>query len=627
MSDLLDPRDKTPPKSGLVLLQVLILAVFCAFSVRLWFLQVHRGQEFADKARENQTRQEAIYAPRGLVSDAQGTLLATNEPAYALALIREDCRDISATLDAVTRWTGVPRQDLSAAYKKNLSRAKPFETLILVPNLTYEQLAAVESRVLRWPGLEIVVRARRNYAYGILFSHILGYVAEANEGEIDADPGLFLGDLVGKAGLERTLESELRGDKGLKLYEVDVTGRRLAGHVMRLPEAGNNLTLSIDLGLQQRVGELMEGKAGVVVVMEADTGRLKALLSAPGFDPNVFSQGISPAQWKALNDDPLHPLLNRVTQAAYPPGSVFKLVMAGCGLSNHMLNPQETVHCPGYVALGKHIFRCWRSGGHGNVNLKRGLVESCDVYFYRLGMKLGVDRISEFAMACGFGKPTGIDLPHEKGGLIPTREWKEKTFGERWQKGEDLNMAIGQGYTLVTPLQMARYIAALINGGRLLKPQLLVGAPPEVQALIPLDAAGREIIRDAMVHTVTDPGGTCWRARTEGVVVGAKTGTAQVARLTDELKALPDDKIPYKLRDHAWMCGFAEADGRSYAIAVMAEHGQHGSSGAGPVVKGVIDYLFKEEPGRFEVAEAEDAEGPGPASTTAPTPPPAEEAR
>ncbi len=605
MSDLLDPRDKTPPRSGLVLLQVLILVVFCLFSVRLWFLQVHRGHEFAEKARENQTRQEALYAPRGLVSDARGDLLATNEPAYALALIREDCRDVTATLDAVSLWTGVDRAELSAAYKKNVSRAKPFEALILVPNLSYEQLAAVESRALRWPGLEIVVRARRNYAYGILFSHILGYVAEANEKEIEADPGLSLGDLVGKAGLERTLEPDLRGEKGLKSYQVDVTGRRLEGHVIRLPEAGENLALSIDLGLQQRAAELMEGKAGVVVVMEADTGRLKALISAPGFDPNVFSMGVSSAQWKALNDDPMHPLLNRVTQAAYPPGSVFKLVMAGCGLSNDMLNPAETVHCPGYVALGKHIFRCWRSGGHGTVNLKRALVESCDVYFYRLGMRLGVDRISKFAMACGFGKPTGIDLPHEKGGLIPTREWKEKTFGERWQKGEDLNLAIGQGYTLVTPLQMARFISALINGGRLLKPQLLSDAAPLVQGLIPLDPQDRDIIKSAMVHTVADPGGTCWRARTPGVTVGAKTGTAQVARLTDELKALPDDKIPYKLRDHAWMCGFAEAGGRSYAIAVMVEHGLHGSSGAGPVLKGIIDYLYTEAPERFEVVQAD----------------------
>jgi len=614
MSDLLDPREKTPPKSGLVLLQILILVVFCLFSVRLWFLQVHRGQEFAAKARENQTRQEAIFAPRGLISDARGALLATNEPAYALALVREDCRDVQATLTAVSGWTGIPRQNLLEAFEKNRPRAKPFDPLILVPSLTYEQLAAVESRVLRWPGLEILVRARRNYAYGVLFSHVLGYVAEANEKEIESDPGLRLGDLVGKSGLERTLETVLRGIKGVRVYEVDVTGRRLKNRVERLPDAGENLALSLDLGLQQRVGELMAGKAGVVVVMETGNGALKALLSSPGFDPNVFSQGVSPAQWKALNEDPLHPLLNRVTQSAYPPGSVFKLVMAGCGLAEGMLNPFDSVHCPGYVALGSHVFRCWRAGGHGSVRLLKGLVQSCDVYFYRLAMRLGVDRISAFAKACGFGTPTGIDLPHEKGGLIPTREWKEKNFNEKWQRGEDLNLGIGQGYTLVTPLQMACYIAALVNGGRLLKPQLLAGRQAVVRSLIPLEEKHRAIIKDAMVHTVTDPGGTCWRARPEGGLVGAKTGTAQVARLTDELKALPDEKIPYKLRDHAWMCGFAEADGRSYAIAVMVEHGLHGSSGAGPVLKGVVDYLFKEAPERF--LEGTLAEASEPAEAT-----------
>jgi penicillin-binding protein 2 len=250
------------------------------------------------------------------------------------------------------------------------------------------------------------------------------------------------------------------------------------------------------------------------------------------------------------------------------------------------------VFCPGYLTLGSHTFRCWRRGGHGHVNLRRALVESCDVYFYRLGMKLGVDRISEFSFASGFGKPTGIDLPHEKGGNIPTREWKEKTYGERWQKGEDLNFSIGQGYTLVTPLQVARYISALINGGQLLKPQLLADAEPEVQGEVPLTGDQRDLIKKAMVHTVVDPSGTCWRARTPGVTVGAKTGTAQVTRLTDELKALKDHEIPYALRDHAWMAGFGERDGRRYAVVVMVEHGLHGSSGAGPVVKACLDYLF-----------------------------------
>ncbi|MEF2144638.1 MAG: penicillin-binding protein 2 [Desulfovibrionaceae bacterium] len=596
MTGLFNPHDKEPPRHGLLLLQLCILGLFFLFTVRFWYLQVHQGQEFADKARANQLRREHIYAPRGIITARNGELLATNEPAYALGLIREDCRDVEATLDAVSLWTGLDRTKLAESYTKGRGKVKPFEPLILCPDLSFEQLATVEAHKLRWPGLEILIRSQRNYTYGDLFCHILGYVSEASEAELDRDDGLSLGDHVGKLGLEQILEKRLRGVKGLREFKVDVTGRRMSEENMTPPRAGDDVALSLDLELQRIVHEHMLGREGVVVVMDASNGHIQALISAPSYDTNQFTGGISPEEWKRLSDDPQHPLLNRVTQSSYPPGSVFKLVMAGCGLHENMINPSETVFCPGYTKLGNHTFRCWRRGGHGNVNLRRALVESCDVYFYRLGMKLGVDRISAFSFAAGFGKPTGIDLPHEKGGNIPTREWKLKTYGERWQKGEDLNFSIGQGYTLVTPLQVARYISALINGGLLLKPQLLEDAPPETQGRLPLTEAQRERIKEAMVDTVEDPHGTCWRARTPGAVVGAKTGTAQVARLTDELKALKDENIPYRLRDHAWMAGFGEKDGRRYAVVVMVEHGLHGSSGAGPVVKAVLDYLFPQHP-------------------------------
>ncbi|MGE4468667.1 MAG: penicillin-binding protein 2 [Desulfovibrio sp.] len=592
MSGLLSPQDKEPPRHGQLLLQLLVLLLFCLFTLRFWYLQVHEGQDFARKARANQLRQEHVYAPRGLVRARGGQLLATNEPAYALGIVREDCRDVEATLDEVSRWLGLDREKVGEVYRKGRGKVKPFEPLIISHDLGFEEVALVEANKLRWPELEILVRSRRNYTHGDLFCHVLGYVAEANEAELERDQGLSLGDHVGKLGLEKVMETRLRGIKGVREFEVDVTGRRMAEANTLPPRAGEDVTLSIDLGLQQLVHKGMAGKEGVVVVMDADTGQVLALVSEPTFDANHFTGGISTKEWRELSDDPRHPLLNRVTQSAYPPGSVFKIVMAGCGLHENMLNPAETVFCPGYLTLGSHTFRCWRRGGHGHVNLRRALVESCDVYFYRLGMKLGVDRISEFSFASGFGKPTGIDLPHEKGGNIPTREWKEKTYGERWQKGEDLNFSIGQGYTLVTPLQVARYISALINGGQLLKPQLLADAEPEVQGEVPLTGDQRDLIKKAMVHTVVDPSGTCWRARTPGVTVGAKTGTAQVTRLTDELKALKDHEIPYALRDHAWMAGFGERDGRRYAVVVMVEHGLHGSSGAGPVVKACLDYLF-----------------------------------
>jgi len=606
MKSLHSAYGQEPPRLGVGLLQCLIFGLFCLFAVRLWYLQIHLGQVFTEKSRNNQLRTEYIFAPRGFLRDRNGELLAVNEPAFVLGLVREDCEDIPATLGRVSEWTGIPTERLKDIYTRNKPKVKPFEPLTLVPDLDFELIAKIEGGSLRWPGLDILSRTRRKYIYGHLLSHVLGYVAEANEAEMQADPTLSLGDFVGKQGLENRLDDRLRGAKGLRLIEVDVTGRRLSEELQREPKAGEEVFLSIDLGLQQLGHKVLEGKAGSVVVMDPDSGEVHALVSEPSYDSNAFTAGLSSAQWAELRDNPMHPLQNRATQGVYPPGSVFKLLMAAVALHEKAIDPNETVHCTGELALGSHVFRCWKRGGHGTVNFQRALVESCDTYFYKLGMKLGVDRISTFAKVAGLGAPTGIDLPHEKAGLIPSREWKMKRQGVRWTKGEDLNLAIGQGYTGTTPLQIARLIAALINGGKVLKPQLMRGVPPEVQGSVPLTPEHAAMIKRAMVATVEDPRGTCRRVLTPGVVVGAKTGTAQVVRLTDELKRM-GDAVPYRFRDHAWMAGFGERGGRRFVVVAMVEHGLHGASGAGPAVKAMLDALFlgkKELPPR-DVAGAE----------------------
>jgi penicillin-binding protein 2 len=594
MTRLTSQSEQQPPRQGLILLQLLVLGLFCLFALRLWYLQIHRGEDFALKARENQLRQEAIFAPRGLIRDRDGELLAVNEPAYALGLVREDCRDIAGTLVQVSQWTGVPLETLRETYAKRRLRVKPFEPLILIPDLTFEQMTVFEANKLDWPGLEIRIHPRRKYIHGELMAHVLGYVAEANEAEMKKIPELALGDDVGKLGLELMLEERLRGDKGLMQYEVDVNGRRLDARILQQPRAGYEAVLSIDLGLQSLIMDWLKDEAGSVVVMDADTGHLLALVSSPSFDSNSFTAGLSPEQWAQLRDNPKHPMQNRPIQSAYPPGSVFKQVVAGAGLANDMLDPEETVNCTGAMKLGNHVFRCWRwrYGGHGKTDLEKALTESCDVYFYKLGKRLGVDRISEYAKACGFGERTGIMLPHERSGIIPTREWKRRTRGERWQGGDDLNLSIGQGFTLVTPLQVARFVASVINGGRLLKPELLKDRKATVQRMLPSKPQDLQLLREGYINTVDAPRGTARRLRTKGVVVGGKTGTAQVVRLTDELRDLEDDEIPYKYRDHAWMAAFAEKGERKYAIVAMIEHGLHGSSGAGPVVKAAIEYLF-----------------------------------
>ncbi|NJB68181.1 penicillin-binding protein 2 [Desulfobaculum xiamenense] len=591
MAAQFEPEGQAPPRFGLFLLQALIWGLFGLFVLRFWYLQVHKGEEFAQKARDNQLRQELLHAPRGLIRDRNGVLVAVNQPAYALGLIREDVRDVKATLDQIAVWTDIDLATLEAKYAKGRRRVKPFEPLILVPDLSFEQVARIESNALFWPGLEIVVRPRRYYPQGPLLAHVLGYVAEANEEELEKDPTLSLGDNVGKGGLEFTLEERLRGAKGLRQLEVDATGRRLSQHVMRPPRAGEDLRLSIDLELQARCHEMLEGQAGAIVVMEPFSGEVVAFVSQPSYDANWFVTGLSGPQWEKLRDDPMHPLQNRVVQSAYPPGSVFKLVVGGAALVNGV-SPSERVYCSGQVKLGRHIFRCWKKHGHGHIDFLQALTQSCDVYYYEMGSRLGVDKISEFAMTCGFGHKTDISLPHEKGGLIPTREWKRRRFGESWQGGENLNLAIGQGYTLVTPLQVARFIGALVNGGDILRPTLLAGGEPERQGHLPLTDAQRQLLVRSMVETVEQ--GTARRLKRRDAVIGGKTGTAQVVRL--KLKAgdvrRKLEEMPYEERDHAWLASFGEKDGKTYVAVCMVEHGGHGGSAAGPMLKGVYEHLF-----------------------------------
>ncbi|MDP2849000.1 MAG: penicillin-binding protein 2 [Humidesulfovibrio sp.] len=613
MKNLLSASSQNMPRFGASLLQFLVLGLFCLFAVRLWYLQIHLGPVFTEKSRNNQLRVEYLFAPRGFLRDRNGELLAVNEPAFALGLVREDCDDIPATLGKVADLTGIPQERLKEIYTRNKPKVKSFEPLVLAPDLTFDTIAKIEGVSVRWPGLEILSRTRRKYNYGHLLSHVLGYVSEANEAEMQADPTLSLGDFVGKQGLENRLDSRLRGAKGKRLIEVDVTGRRLSEEQQGEPRAGEEIFLSLDLGLQQLGHKLLEGKSGAVVVMDPDNGEIHALVSEPSYDSNMFTSGLSSAQWATLRDDPLHPLQNRATQSVYPPGSVFKLVIAAAGLHYGVVDPKETVNCTGEVALGSHVFRCWKHSGHGSVNFQRALVESCDTYFYKLGMKLGVDRMSEFSKASGFGSVTGINLPHEKGGLIASREWKLKRFGVRWTKGEDLNMSIGQGYTVTSPLQVARYIGALLNGGKLLRPALVKGEQPQVTGQLPLTEEQMNMVKRAMVATVEDPHGTCRRALTNGVVVGAKTGTAQVVRLTDELKRMGDN-VPYKFRDHAWMAGFGEQGSKRFVIVVMVEHGLHGASGAGPVVKAMLDALFM---GKKELPPQDVAGAASPAASPA----------
>ena len=578
--------------SGPPLLLVFVVVLFCIFGIRLWYLQIYKHDFYLGRAQENRTRQSTMFSPRGIIRDRTGLLLAENTPAYALALVREDCPDIPGTLDQISRWTGQPRDELQKAFEIGRKRVKHFDEQVIVPNIPFELVALVEAHRQDWPGLVIAVRPKRSYAYGEVLAHVLGYVARANEEELNNDPDLQLGDNVGKQGVELTLERRLRGTKGLEEFEVDASGRVLSSRVVSSPVMGEDLNLSISLHLQEVATKALNDRAGSVVAMDADTGEVLALVSLPSYDPNEFVVGISHAKWNELLEDPLHPLQNRPVQSTYPPGSIFKLAVGALGLESGTVTPSKTVFCSGKYTLGTRDFRCWNKGGHGVTDFKKSLRESCDVYYYQLGEQLGVEAISGFSIKSGFGVRTGIELPHERTGNMPTPEWKFKRFGEKWQRGETLNYSIGQGYTLTTPLQAARFVAALVNGGKILRPTLLLSEEPDVQGELPISPAVRKLVVDAMVATVEEDRGTARILRRPGLRIGGKTGTAQVVKLLDKYEKKKTHEIPYKYRDHAWMVSFGEKDGKRFVVVSMVEHGGHGSSDAGPVAGAVLDALL-----------------------------------
>lgn len=585
-----------PPRGGIILLQILVGLLFFVLVVRFWYLQMHRGAEFAQQAQNNRLRIERIFAPRGRIMDDQGKVLADNRTAYGLSLVREDCPDIPATLAQISAWSGVPLPQIWEKFRQDRFKVKSFEPLLMITDIDFDLVARIESEIHAWPGLEIVVRTKRSYPEKDLFAHVLGYVAEANEQEMTADSTLAMGDLVGKQGLELELEKQLRGRKGLYDVEVDAHSRVLGKFLREEPRGGTEIRLSLDRDLQEAAWNALGGEAGCVVVMEPDTGKLRALVTSPAYDNNLFAAGISQRDWDALRTNSRFPLQNRVIQSVYPPGSVWKLVIAAM-LLERGVSPRESVFCPGQVKLGNQIFRCWKRGGHGSQDMQSALVNSCDVYFYQMGERMGIDKIEDFAKASGFGRPTGIDLPHEKSGLVPSKEWKKRRFGRPWVRGETYNVSIGQGYTLVTPVQMAVFVSALLNGGNLLKPQLLDDAQREIKGNIPAKAATLNFVVEAMRKTAA--GGTARVVGRKDADMGGKTGTAQVVKLKMAAgdRRLRTHEMEYAQRDHAWITTWGVKDGKAYVVVVMVEHGGGGSSVAGPVARKVYEHLFGPDPG------------------------------
>ncbi len=605
-----------------------IIIFFAVLVARLWFLQVQQGEKYDHLADSNRVRYLEIAAPRGNILDSMGREIVTNRPSFNVVWVRENNRLDDTLLKKMASVLDVDVSDLLAKIRK-MAGTPGHIPIRLAEDIDWNKVAYIENNRMNLPGIKIEVVPRRVYHYGNLASHIIGYLAEINEKELKSSKdGVYRGgDLVGKMGLERLREKDLRGEKGRHYMEVNALGfeqRNLKG-IEPLP--GNDLQLTIDMDLQRIAEETMAagGKSGAVVAVEVNSGRILVAASAPTLELDKFIGGISYKNWQAMLDNPLHPLINKIVQGQYPPGSTYKLVTATAGLAERVITPDSIIYCPGYYRFGNRTYRCWKHSGHGAVDLNRALSESCDVYFYQVGQRLGVDRLAKYARMFGLGRKTGVEMEHEKPGLIPTSAWKKKRFGKVWQEGETLSVAIGQGFDLVTPLQLAFMTATVANGGTLYKPGLVeqVRDPdgkvierfePEIVGRLTGQGRNLQLVRKGLIEAVNGRHGTGRRARLKdlGITVAGKTGTAQVVRLK-QYRHLKDKDIPYKYRDHAWFTCFAPAENPEIAVTVLVEHGFHGGSGAAPVAKAVLEAYFRKrlkDNGNVSVQVVHDEAGP-----------------
>jgi penicillin-binding protein 2 len=581
------------------------MIVLAAAAVRLYYLQLIKHRELTELSDRNRIRLQRLPALRGLVYDARHRPLVDTRPSYDAVIVPEDTPNLSVTTQRLEKLLNAD------GFEKKLDDAddqgRPeFDPVTVDERLSWQQVVALETHQLELPGVSLQVNPRRHYIYGPLAAHLLGYVGEVTVRDLNRLPDYRMGDEIGKFGLERSWEPILRGDSGGQEIEVDSVGRRLR-LLREIPEKpGNSVVMTIDLDLQQVAEQAIGNRAGALVAIDPNTGYILAMASHPAFDPNTFAGGITNAAWRELTTDPSHPLSNRAIQGVYPPGSTFKIVDSIAGLEDHTLKPDTTYGCAGGMYFGGREYRCWRKQGHGAISLHRAIVESCDVFFYNVGQKLGVDRLAAWAHALGLGKKSGIDLNNERAGVIPSTEWKERRYGERWYPAETLSVAIGQGYVGVTPLQLADMAAAVANGGTLYKPQFvkeldsLDGTvvktfPPVIQSQVHIDPDVLERVRSGMAGVVNQPDGTAHAAKMDNVIVAGKTGTAQVVKEAQGQRT-KENALPEQYRDHGWFMAFAPLDHPQIAIACIIEHSGHGGSSAAPVVKAVMQKYFDLNP-------------------------------
>lgn len=594
-------------RRAMVAVGIVILFLLIIIS-RFWYLQINLGEHYRDLAENNRVRIRSVPPPRGHIFDKYGREIVTNRPSFNVSLIREDSFDIQ---DVLKRLSVVLDEDIEELWERIRKGAGTPRHLpiTLKEDVDWETLAYLENNKYKFSGIRIEVQPVRIYHYGDLGANIIGYTGSISPKELEADKeGVYEGgDLIGKRGLERIREADLRGEKGSSSTEVNARGFEQQQLKHQDPLPGRDIHLTIDVELQQAAEQYLgiSDKAGAVVALEVDTGRVLAAVSSPTIHLEDFIGGISLKNWNALLENKRNPLLNKAVQGVYPPGSTYKIVTALAGLSEGVITENTTFYCPGHYYFGRRLYRCWKHSGHGTVDIRRALTESCDVFFYQVGQRLGVDRLAAYAKKLGLGTRSGIELEHEKAGIVPTKDWKRKRFKEKWHEGETLSVAIGQGFNNMTPLQICLMTAAIANGGRIYQPQIVEMVkttdgeiierltPKLLSELSSRDKSYLHIVKDGLFGVVQGKRGTARNVRIEGLTVAGKTGTAQVVRLA-QYKGLKEQDIPYKFRDHAWFTCYAPADNPKIAVTVLVEHGLHGGSGAGPIARVVLKKYFEQ---------------------------------
>jgi len=578
--------------------------VFLLLLLRLWYLQVIKGDQYALLSERNRIRYMPLVAPRGPIYDRNGDLLVDNRPSFDVAVLRQDVEDHEHLINLLSGMIGADTLLLEEKWQEG-RRLPAYRPIVLARDIGRDRMDRVLENAVDLPGVLTEVRPTRYYPYTDSASHLFGYLGEITDEELRSreDDGYRSGDFIGKSGLEGMLESHLKGEDGILRLEVDSKGSKLRQLRTLDPLPGKKVFLTLDRHIQSAAESAFGDGVGAAVAIDVHTGEVLAIASRPAFNPELFSRGITGSEWTELLKDPRHPLENRAIKGQYPPGSTFKIVVALSALQAGVVTPATTVDCTGSFEFGNRTFRCWKKKGHGTTDLKKAIKESCDVWFYKAGLDLGIDRLSQTAFALGMGNPLGFEPGGEKPGLIPTREWKRRRFKSPWYDGETVNASIGQGFVLATPLQLAVMTAAVANGGTVYRPHVVKRvedwegnvvwepAPEEINSL-EISQRNLSAVRNGLEAVVNESHGTGWAARLDNVKVAGKTGTAQVVRLKDEEEENTKE-IPYRFRDHALFVAYAPADDPRIAVAVVVEHGGHGGSAAAPVAKAIFKSYFK----------------------------------